>query len=272
MVLVSVNSVQGRREYMEDRYAYHEKDGIIVAMVCDGHGGFQVAAKTANSLPHRIMDALKQFSGSHVKNAEAIRNAILEWGSEMKNHHSGSTLTGVAIKNDIVYVYNIGDSRTCAELNPRSIVYRLSPLFNLRNGNFIDTLRVDFTTTNFVCTTDHDGYNNDESARVRASGGQITGERLNGILSVTRALGDGDIGPGISFTPDIYWFKQKDLADPIVMYSDGIYELQRYRSNADFSDKYLYQYAINNGAEALVQYAYKNGSDDNLTTMIVDSY
>ena len=268
MVLLSVKSIQGKREYMEDRYAHIERNGMMVAMVCDGHGGYQVADDTARDLPSLILRALQKTVGTNVKHAEAIRNVIIEWGDVTHNRHSGSTLTGVAMKDGIVYTFNVGDSRTCMQLVPGSFVYTLKPVFNHR-GQHVNRILIDYAQSQFFCTTDHDGHSNDEVTRVKTTGGTISGERLNGILSVTRALGDVDVGPGVSHVPDIYWVKLESLAGPAFLYSDGIYEMQRYQSKENFDDRYLYDLALQQGSEAVVDYAYEKGSDDNLTAMLV---
>ena len=238
-------------------------------MVCDGHGGYQVAADTARELPRRILNALNRADGTNVKHAEAIRNTIMEWGYKMRAHRSGSTLTGVAVKNGIVYIYNLGDSRTCIQLRPGTFVYMLRPIFNHR-GQYVNRIRVDYTQSEFFCTTDHDAESNDEVIRVNSAGGKIAGKRLNGILSVTRALGDTDIGPGISWVPDVFWVKRQLVAGPAFLYSDGIYEPQRYQTNANFDDKYLYALANRFNSDAVVKYAFEKGSDDNLTAMLVE--
>lgn len=268
MTLLSIKSIQGKREYMEDRHAFLKEKNIMIALICDGHGGHQVADDTSRELPLLILHALQTTTGTNVKHAEAIRNTIIEWGSKVHKRQSGSTLTGIAVKNDIVYIFNIGDSHTCMKLLPGSFTYMLAPLFD-QTGKYLDRIRVDYMQKQFFCTGDHDSSSPIEVDRVRDAGGRIADNRLNGILSVTRALGDGDIGPGISFIPDIYWTKKTLIDGPIVMYSDGVYELQRYTTTHDFSDKYLYERAKNFDSANIVQYAYDNGSDDNLTAMVV---
>ena len=268
MTILSVKSIKGRREYMEDRYAYIEENGIIVAMVCDGHGGYEVAKETCLALPKLIHAALFITSGTNVKHAKIIRDIIIKWGEKMRNEYSGSTLTGVAIKDDTVYIYNIGDSRTCMGLTPGTFVYKLAPKFN-SIGEFVEYTHIDFERLAFYCTNDHDSENHFEHNRVLSKGGNISENRLNGILSVTRALGDRDVGIGISYIPDIMWIKKSHVRDPIVMYSDGIYELQRYGTTANFNDDFLYYLGATKGAETLVDYAYNNGSDDNLTAFVI---
>ena len=253
---------------MEDRYTFIKDKGIVVAMVCDGHGGYKVANDTAIELPPRIVNALDKTVGTNVDHATAIRNVIMEWGDQMKNRKSGSTLTGIAIKNGIVYIYNIGDSRTCIQLIPGSFVYMLRSVFN-HKGCFVCKLLIDYNQTNFFCTRDHDSKSIYEVRRVTSAGGEIIGERLNGILSVTRALGDIDVGPGIDYIPDVFWVKSKLVNGPIFLYSDGIYEPQRHLPTDDFNDRGLYEIAKLSGADAVVKHAEQGKSDDNLTALIV---
>lgn len=269
MVLSSVESIQGHREYMEDQHSYLEEDGIIVAMVCDGHGGTDVSLQTSTVLSRRILKTLHKTVGTNVTNALAIRNEILNWGDTVRPWHSGTTLTGIAIKEGIVYVYNVGDSRTCAELRHGSFIYMLQPIFNQR-GKFVDKIMIDYYQNNFFCTIDHDCESPFEVSRIKSAGGTVRDQRLNGILSLSRALGDGDIGLGLSSVPDIYWFKEDAVTGPILMFSDGLYEPQRYpETKANFSDTHLYEIAKRDGVKEVVNYAFENGSEDNLTALKV---
>jgi len=271
MVLLSVNSIKGRREYMEDCYEYIKKDNIIIAMVCDGHGGSDVSNKTCKQLPNLLLKALQNTTGTNVNNATSIRNVIKFWGEKMSVEKSGSTLTGVAIKDDTVYIYNLGDSRTFLELLPSSFIYKLQPVFN-NVGNFVDKIYIDFHRSNFYCTHDHDAKCMLENKRIVSCGGFLSADnRLNGILSVTRALGDADITPGISYIPDVAWVKKSAIVGPIMMYSDGIYELQRYQTGTNFTDKHLYSLAKSTDAKTIVDYVYENGSEDNLTVLLIDT-
>lgn len=271
MVLLSVKSIKGRREYMEDRYAYFKKDNILICILCDGHGGYLASDITCKELPQLLFNALEKVNTTNIKNAHIIRKVINNWEIRLKEYNSGTTLTGIIVKDDITFVINIGDSRTCLNLHNNSIVYNLEPKFG-NNGIFIDNLIVNYIETNFLCTKDHDPNSLIEKERISKAGGKITFGRLNGILSLTRALGDYNVGPGICAIPDIYWVKNECVNGPIVMYSDGIYEPQRNKSSVNFSDKYLYLLATKINAEALVDYAYDNNSEDNLTAIVVDFY
>lgn len=270
MTLLSVKSIQGRRDYMEDRYSYLEKDDMTIAILCDGHGGDQVANITSLGLPELLYDRISNVEGTNVFIAVEIRRVISQWAERMLNKKGGSTLTGCLTKGDYVFIFNIGDSHSCLRKNKGNL-YKLCPVYG-RDGTLRHNISVKFDTAEFFCTKDHDERCPIEVARVKNAGGMIHDDRLNGILSMTRALGDGDVGPGLDFTPDVYWIKKSNILGPIVMYSDGVYELQRYPGNckADFSDQYLYKIGEEYGSELLVEYAYRCGSDDNITAMVVD--
>ena len=97
---------------------------------------------------------------------------------------------------------------------------------------------------------------------VAYAGGRITSNRLNGNLAITRAFGDNDIGEGLSFVPDVYWFTTPPA---LVLYSDGMYEPAKVGGRgvapANFRDEYLYQIAVDHGPDEL-------GSEDNLTALV----
>lgn len=269
MTLSSVKSIQGRRDYMEDRYSYFKKDDMIIAMVCDGHGGDKVSNLTALGLPELLYNRISVINGTNVSIATEIRNIIIDWGDYLLDNSCGTTLTGILTKGDYVFIYNIGDSHSC--FNKKGYIYKLCPVYG-KVGQLLKNISVKFETSTFFCTKDHDDRCPDEVQRVQNSGGEIREERLNGVLSMTRAIGDKDVGFGIDHTPDIYWIKKSNVLGPIVMYSDGVYELQRYPGNctSDFSDEYLYKIADTYGSELLVEYAHRCGSEDNITAIVVN--
>lgn len=268
MVLLSVKSIKGRRNYMEDRYAYIDQDNIIVAMVCDGHGGQQVAAETVQNLPQLLLDTVQHSYGSNLKCAQELQKIIMAWGARVLNRGSGSTLTGIVATDNCMFIYNIGDSRTCMQLDADTYVYMLRPHFD-RKGQLMGIVDVDYLQNTFFCTADHDPSSPEEQQRIRHAGGTVVEGRVNGILNMTRSIGDHDVGPGLTYVPDIYWVKRSAVLGPVLMYSDGIYEPQK-QTSVNFDDRYLYHVASRVGTEPLVEYAYKEGSEDNMTAMLVN--
>lgn len=273
-----VKSIQGKRDYMEDRYSYFESQdrGIIIAFVCDGHGGEKVAEITSKRLTQILYELVYNFSPdySNAVKAKLIRKTILYFGKSLFNPEfgtAGSTLTGVIRCGSEIYIFNIGDSRTCFNVTPNASIFFLTPTFS---STFIDDLKIKVLPrgrgNNLFCTQDHDTENEVEIQRIRDFGGRIVNKRLNGVLSVTRALGDFDVKPGISYVPDIYWTDIRNVTGPILMYSDGVYEPDKFpRGNGNFSKEHLYYVANKYGATGLVNYAFLNGSEDNITALLV---
>lgn len=237
-----VQSIRGKRPYMEDRYAVlpFNEGSVIIGLVTDGHSGSKVTDHLSSNLPFLLLKSIRR---TVIETRDAIYTTIYNYAKTFINDRSGSTLTGFLSTSKTVYVFNIGDSRTCFYLKKDS-----KPK----------------TTYSFWCTTDHTSTDPLEVKRVIKNGGKITSDgRLNGILAMTRSIGDTGIGPGLSCEPDVFWFERKNIAGPILMYSDGVYE------NVKDTSRELYQMAIKYGVETLVNYSTTQGSQDNITAVLV---
>jgi len=258
MGLLSVKSVKGKRDYMEDYYNYVHSYGCSVGMVCDGHGGKAVARETSTKLPPILLNIANNTTTlPNVLRAKHIFNAIYEWGQSMTAYkQEGSTLAGFVSYPDTVFMYNIGDSKICLHLDKKSLVTK----YNNNNKN-------ESYTTDFFCPPSHNTANKQENERVRVTGGTVYAGRLNNVLAVTRALGDADVGHGLSFVPDVWWVSKKYISKPVLLYTDGIYE---FMNNPTIQQHHaIYNGAITDTAEILVGFAAKKGSEDNMTVMLV---
>lgn len=275
MKLNSIKSIQGNRPYMEDRYTYASDEiyDFGVAFIADGHGGEYVS----ELLCHELLDTLLGFieklkvyyhKYSTMEIAIELKYHIEHVGNSMKHHPEGSTLTGVFITPDNVYVYNVGDSRTLFQTNGMPL-FKLHDSFD-ENGS-VQSLSITNQNTDLFVTQDHDDNHREEVIRVKNSGGYIQDNRLNGILAITRAFGDNNVGKGLISNPDIYVTSKENIYNGyIVMYSDGVYEMDRYNSSTyDLSSQNCYHIATEHGALELVNLATNSGSDDNITAMVV---
>lgn len=167
---VGASSMQGWRVNMEDAHTHilslapDDPDASFFA-VYDGHGGAKVAHYAGNHL-HRSVLAQPEYKEGNIE--EAIRKGFLKVDEdmlvdpEMREELAGTTAIIVLIKNNKLYIGNVGDSRAVASFSGRA-----------------DPLSID-----------HKPSLDSESKRIIAAGGWVEFNRVNGNLALSRALGD----------------------------------------------------------------------------------
>jgi len=88
-------------------------------------------------------------------------------------------------------------------------------------------------------TIDHKPTLPEETKRIRAAGGDVRGKRVNGVLAISRALGDhlmlkeNDV---VSASPYVTTTELTDLDDYLILACDGVWDVM---SNQDACD-YVY--------------------------------
>lgn len=257
MIIKSTTSIKGKRDYMEDSASIIANSPSVVT-VCDGHAGDSLSKRTTRELPlilHNIA-----YGSIPLDNAMTIKQIIMNYGDDVSKTRAGTTLTGVVHHNNYIYIFNVGDSRTSVHLKSVNSVVNL-----LDYDNKITSYK-----TIFFTTIDHDSTLVSEQERIKKAGGVLIGDRLNGSLNVTRTLGDNGVGPGLDYTPDIYWIAVSEISGPILLYTDGVY--QNMTNHRDLEQKHLiYHIAEKNGTDGLVRYAFANNrSEDNITAVLVE--
>ena len=157
----------------------------------------------------------------------------------------GCTATVVYVEGACCWVANVGDTRVCV---------------------------VGADGTAARATVDHRADNEAEAAAVRARGGFVThfggrAARVNGILAVTRALGDREVADVISSTPDV---AAADFgagrAATLVLACDGLWD---YVSDATVAALLAAAGNEREAAEALRNYAYAHDSADNISVLVI---
>eukprot|EP01061_Rhynchopus_euleeides_P014353 TRINITY_DN24917_c0_g1_i1.p1 TRINITY_DN24917_c0_g1~~TRINITY_DN24917_c0_g1_i1.p1 ORF type:complete len:705 (+),score=152.23 TRINITY_DN24917_c0_g1_i1:275-2116(+) len=226
-------SLQGWRAYMEDSTVHkvsRDDSSVSFFMVCDGHGGSEVARHATLHLPDLILSSEDPFPGGEaaapppagdgdghpllpVLPHRAVAAAVRELDEDMLSlyHEGGSTSAFVILRSpsgegegggggDAPYtalVGNIGDSRTVVwGSGQRRVVFE---------------------------TVDHKPDEPGEQRRLREAGYNY-GSRLDGNLAVSRAFGDRDEkNVGLIVDPEMV-----DLhlhrGDVVVIGSDGVFE------------------------------------------------
>ena len=118
-------------------------------------------------------------------------------------------------------------------------------------------------------TIDHNPANITEKERIEKMGGVIIEDcygikRING-LSVSCGLGDAEI-TYVSHTPDIFRKTISSNIKYIILHCDGLVEQL---TNNEISE-FLFHSVSKNKAKSLCNYAYKKGSEDNISVILLE--
>eukprot|EP00300_Choanocystis_sp_HF-7_P032569 c4331_g1_i1.p1 GENE.c4331_g1_i1~~c4331_g1_i1.p1 ORF type:complete len:322 (+),score=70.80 c4331_g1_i1:131-1096(+) len=255
-IKIGVFTLQGRREYQEDRAhsTSLELDGHVVNYfgVFDGHGGAHASNFIASNMHQYIF---RQFERSIEQDIpRLLHNAFTQIDQTFLSTDmpSGSAaLVGLLIA-DRLWVANTGDCRAILS----------------RSGKAVEL------------SFDHKPNREDELARIRRAGSDAVNVfgiwRVEGILAMSRAIGDKYLKHVVIPDPEVESVQlstdpDSDNADEfIVLASDGLWDVF---SNQDVVDiihmNPQLRHDPQRAAEVLVRMAYQMGSMDNITVQVI---
>ncbi|KAJ1818934.1 phosphatase 2C, partial [Coemansia sp. RSA 2598] len=114
-------------------------------------------------------------------------------------------------------------------------------------------------------TYDHKGDDAHEIERISESGGYVFNGRVNGILAVTRALGDSSLKQFVIGNPFTTETVLSDDDDLLILACDGLWDVC---SDQEAVDLVREETDPAHASQALLDYALSNDSMDNITTMV----
>jgi serine/threonine protein phosphatase PrpC len=168
----------------------------------------------------------------------------------LTGEESGSTAVCVLVDDANIYCGNIGDSRAVLCKNRTAIQLSL----------------------------DHKPCLEEESTRIRANGGQVSGHYMvskNGdVLGVSRAVGDvafrSPLNNILISTPTMSRHARSSEDDFVVLACDGLFDVLSNQAVCNFVLKALEDgMSLDSISESLTQKAVDKGSKDNVTVIIV---
>lgn len=154
----------------------------------------------ANNLTPTLSAGTKQ--GSDAETSESLTHSVSEPLKQPASHVQKADET--TTRHRVLYTANVGDAR----------------IVLCRNGK---ALRLSY---------DHKGSDENEGKRISNSGGLILSNRVNGVLAVTRALGDSymkDLVTGHPYTTET--IIQPDADEFLILACDGVSDFQPLESN-----------------------------------------
>lgn len=157
------SSMQGWRRTMEDAHTVLLNPNVAFFAVFDGHGGDTTAKYCAGNL-HKSILSSEAFYAKDVTRAmhDGFVNTDKEFYQMNPGTRSGCAAVTLCICDDILYCANAGDSRCVLCRN--GVAYPLS--------------------------NDHKPVNTWEQLRIERAGSYVFNRRVNGILALSRGLGD----------------------------------------------------------------------------------
>ncbi|KAM3208099.1 hypothetical protein ACQJBY_063040 [Aegilops geniculata] len=257
----------GSRQYMEDthvciadlakNFGYPTVDKEVVSFygVFDGHGGKDAAHFVRDNLPRVIVEDAdfpleleKVVSRSFVH----IDSQFADKCSHQRALSSGTTALTAMIFGRSLLVANAGDCR--AVLSRCGIAMEMS--------------------------MDHRPCSLSEKLRVESLGGYVDDGYLNGLLGVTRALGDWHLegmkeasrpgGGPLSAEPEIKLTTLTKDDEFLVIGSDGLWDVFSNQNAVDFARRRLQEHNdVKRCCREIVEEAIRRGATDNLTAVLV---
>ena len=290
--VAGVHSIQGQRAHMEDSYYADCQKGFFA--VYDGHGGARASqfaskhlhdllfqhlppstpaalavqsptASSLSSISSTLSSSLLSTAGSTsspsshsalsssaasatASPSSALTSAFLDLDRQwldlasVNSWDDGSTAISALVHSHTLYVANVGDSRAVLA----------------SSGQAIDM------------SSDHKPSRLDEKERIEALGGRIIHYgtwRVEGVLAVTRSIGDRRLKKYVSARPEIQLRRLQPGDDWLILASDGVWDVMTSQQAVDVvcgcAD-------VRQAAILLTNTAYQRNSQDNITTMIVD--
>ena len=243
-------------------------------VVCDGHGGSEVAKCVAPLLLKCLMNSKKTYPLEDqyiMRVCHGIQNSLIKHSGKIAEHCGSTALVVIlyidANKKRQLQIINIGDCRAVLSRDCMAI-----PL-----------------------TSDHKPSWPKEKERIRRVNLKYkTNERIHfsegdfriGDLSVSRSFGDIDNTPYVTHIPDIYDCALCPNDEFLIMACDGVWDVlgseeavhfvyDHYNDNSTnlYNIPGLYPpetpYRTKNIAEKLAHYALARGSQDNISVIII---
>lgn len=219
---------------MEDASSVFKlSNGMIIFCIFDGHGGDK-AAKYANDNIQKIME-------ENIKNDNFISESLKKLNVPMveKFKDLGATaVTGCFSPHDHTFsAANLGDSR--------GVILRDVPI---------------------QITFDHKVDVQGEKEFIEAKGAKVINGRINGIVNLSRFLGDGVVSQFTNHEPYVSITKVQK-GDRILLGCDGIFD---FLSNDDCVGISKSEKNVEKAAVAIRDQSFICGSADNLTTILIE--
>eukprot|EP00040_Diaphanoeca_grandis_P014906 m.75746 g.75746 ORF g.75746 m.75746 type:complete len:363 (+) comp24822_c1_seq1:380-1468(+) len=251
---------QGRRSQMEDKHVCFEDLNSLVGVedastpsqaffaVYDGHGGLDAAEFTAAQLHLQVTNSkkLKDDPAGAMRDGFVSTDKAFLKKAEREGLTSGATACAILIRDKTLHIAWLGDSQAVL----------------CRSGKAVELMKP------------HKPQNEDEKKRIEDNGGVVVwygAWRVNGILSVARAIGDRKLKQWVIGEPDVNSFDLDGTEEFMVLACDGLWDVMDNDAVISYVHAYQEEAKTNEGiAESLVRHCIDDlASSDNISCIVV---
>lgn len=243
----------GMRTYMEDRSSVDLNlcHGYHFFAVFDGHGGPEVSSYLKTHMKEAVKETLNKHydrHGSQLSIPTVLHEAfdkIVDDIPYIIAVQTGSTAVVVLIKDNNIYVANCGDSRAVINEGEEAI----------------------------ALTSDHKPNRSDEYFRITSSGGQVTQSsmdvpRVNGVLAVSRSIGDFALAPFVSWMPEISQYTFTEKNSYVILATDGVWDVLSNEDVIHIVNNAIVQNQPKKIGESIISLSRLRNSQDNICIVI----
>ncbi|XP_035391202.1 protein phosphatase 1E [Electrophorus electricus] len=254
----SIHAIKNMRRKMEDRHVVipdfnslfnlQDQEDQAFFAVFDGHGGVDAATYAANHLHVNLVrqEMFTQDPGEALRRAFKLTDERFVQKASRETLRCGTTGVVTFLRGRTLHVAWLGDSQVML----------------VKKGQPVELMKP------------HKPDREDEKKRIEALGGCVIWFgtwRVNGSLSVSRAIGDSEHKPYICGDADHSVFPLDGLEDYLILACDGFYDTVSPEEAVRVVSDHLQE---NNGDTAMVAHklvasARDAGSSDNITVIVV---
>jgi len=221
--------------------AVHQRFSIVSAGDFGGHRASDCCAEHLHKLIVK-----NDFENQTLKSIQtAFKELDASWLTlaTTNSYDDGTTAIVALILASTLYVCNVGDSRAVLCSNRKAV----------------------------EMSSDHKPAREEEKKRIEALGGRIIYYgtwRVEGVLAVTRAIGDRRLKKFVSAVPEIKQRQLQEGDDYLILATDGVWDVLSSQQACNV----ILQCGDNTRemARSLTEEAYKRGSTDNITSLVID--
>jgi len=225
---------------MLDAFRQHKTDGFFA--IYDGHGGRKAVDYVEQTLHKHFQLALENNKSVKEAFIYSYKQTDDELGKKDIQYNGTTAITCFIRTEDKavrkLYTANCGDARVV--INRGGTARRL--------------------------TYDHKASDKKEAKRITDNGGFVAYERVNGILSVTRALGDHAMKQWVVCDPYYTELELHKTDKFIIMACDGVWDVLSDQEAVDLVKTDTDAQAM---ADKIVKTALEKGSTDNVTCIVL---